>query len=156
MELKNNEQLLEESLQKLPLNQRSDIKKGEMNNFLGGLINEFYKKQVENFPALVEETRRVNVMHLQELAKHGNKTSTKMIGGKVYEGTSGWSKDFSMKHKWIVPTQLRHFMRNLVYVDFWDDENAKIRDKFMKDVIKGEDAYELLRKVKVEYGSNVN
>jgi len=154
--MKTSEQIIEEVINQedLPLKDRPDIKKGYMNEFLSGLVERFYEKQIENFPELCNETRITNIQHLKQLADIGNKTPTRMIGGKVYEGTTGWSKDLSFKHKWIIPAQLRNFMRNLVYVDFWDDKNAKIRDKFMKDVIKGIDPYDLLRTLKAYYGTN--
>lgn len=156
--MKTSAEIVEEIINQedLPLNERTDITKGYMNEFLGGLVERFYEKQIENFSELCHETRVINIQHLKQLAEVGHKTPTRMIGGKVYEGTSGWSKDLSFKHKWIVPMQLTNFMRNLVYRDFWSDTNAKVRDKFMKDLIKGIDPYELLKTLRTYYGSNPN
>ena len=118
------------------------------------VMDEFLRLQFRYFPSFCDETRRVNLEMIKELADFGHKTPTRMIGGKVYEGTSGWSKDGKFKHKWIIPQQLRSFMMH-VYKDFWEDSNAKDRDKFMKGILKGEDYYALLDGVYKKYGSNV-
>lgn len=148
------EQALAEHNKDLPLKERKDIPKGGMDGFLNGIVRNFLQEQIKQFPALCEETRQINLMHLKEMAQVGNKTPTRMIGGKVYEGSTGWSRDFSMKHKWIIPTKLKFFMRNLIYVDFWDDENAKVRDNFMKGLLRGDDPLEILKKVRGHYGSD--
>ena len=156
--MKSNEEIINEIVDQsdIPIRNRSDISKGGMNDFLNGLVEKFYNAQVENFPAICEDCRITNIQHMKQLSEVGYKTPTRMIGGKVYEGTDGWSKDLSFKHKWIVPSQLHSFMRNLIYKDFWHDDNAKIRDKFMKDVVKGIDSYELLKTLRSYYGANPN
>ena len=156
--MKTSEQIVNEIVNQedIQLNHRSDIPKGGMNDFLSGLVKRFYEKQVENFPDVCEECRVVNIQHMKKMADIGYKTPTRMVGGKVYEGSSGWSKDLSFKHKWIISNQLSNFMRNMIYKDFWDDRNAKVRDKFMKDVVKGVDSYELLRVLRMYYGTNPN
>lgn len=106
------------------------------------------------FPLFCELARVENIRMFKELKDHGYKSSTKMIGGKVYEGSYGWSKDKNFQHKWIVPTQLMVFMRH-INKDFWSDKNAKVRDKFMKGVLKGENYHELLNEVYKHHGSNI-
>lgn len=150
----NNEEILNQVVEEMPLKDRSDIGKGHMGDFLNTLVASFYEKQVENFPVLCEETRMTNIQHLKQLEAVGNKTPTRMVGGKVYEGSSGWSKDLSFKFKWIVPMQLKNFMRNCIYTEFWNDENHKVRDKFMKGILKGDDPYELLKWVRGVYGGS--
>jgi len=145
---------LEKALENTPLKDRADISKGEMNDFLGRLVENFNIERIKEFPSLCEETRRINIAQQQFYDQVGHKTSTKYIGGKVYEGTSGWSKDKTFQHKWVVPNKLMFFMRNLIYVKFWEDENKKVRDSFMKAVLRGDDSYELLRKVRDYYGPN--
>ena len=149
-----NDILIERALENTPLNERSDIPKGGMEDFLMQLSENYVKERIKEFGSLCEDARITNIQHMKQLEQAGNKTPTRMIGGKVYDGSSGWSKDLSFKHKWVIPNKLRFFMRNLVYVNFWDDSNAKVRDKFMKDVIKGVDPYELLKTLRVYYGSN--
>lgn len=153
-----NQQLLDKALEELnkdaPLRDRKDIPKGGMNDFLNQITRKFFEERIKDFPNLCVETRRVNWMHIKELEQVGHKTPTRYIAGKTYEGTSGWSKDREFKHKWIVPNQLKFFMRNLIYVDFWDDKNAKIRDKFMKGILRGDDPMTLLLWVRGQYGQN--
>lgn len=156
--MKTSAEILDEVIDQddIPLKDRTDIPKGFMNEHLAAIVKKFYEKQIDNFPALCEEAKVTNITHIKQLAEVGYKTSTKMIGGKVYEGTTGWSKDLNFKHRWIISLQLSNFMRNLIYRDFWTDDNAKVRDKFMKDVIKGVDSYDLLRTLRSYYGTNPN
>lgn len=156
--MKTNQQIVDEIIgqEDVFLKDRTDIPKGGMNDFLTDLVNKFYAAQVDNFPDMCEDCRVVNIQQIKKLAEIGYKSPTRMIGGKVCAGSEGWSKDLSFKHKWIVSLQLSNFMRNLIYKNFWDDSNAKIRDKFMKDVLKGIDSYELLRTLRTYYGTNPN
>lgn len=145
------------ALKNTPLNTRDDIPKGGMNDFLEIFTQNFILEKIKAFPDLCEEARRINWIHNKELEKYGNKTSTKMIAGKVYEGTSGWSKDRLFKHKWIIPNQLKFFMRNLIYIDFWEESNKKVRDSFMKGVMRGDEPMQLLIKVRKYYdGANTH
>ena len=156
--MKSNKEIVDEIIgqEEIPLKNRTDIPVGGMGDFLNNIVEKFYDKQVENFGAICEDCRIANIQQMKHLADVGHKTPTRMIGGKVYEGTTGWSKDLSFRHRWIVSLQLSNFMRNLIYVDFWGDENSKVRDKFMKDIIKGVDPYELLRTLRTYYGTNAN
>jgi len=145
---------LEKAMADTPLRDRSDISKGGMNDFIDGVVRNFMVEKIKKFPQLCKEARRVNKIYNAELEAHGNKVPTRMIGGKVYEGSSGWSKDGLFKHKWVVPMELMFFMRNCIYIKFWDDDNDKVRDSFMKALLRGDDALELLKKVRGHYGTN--
>ncbi len=127
--------------------------KGSKGDGIRMISEEFLRLMFRYFPDFCEEAREVNCLMLKELNETGYKKSTKMIGGKVYEGSSGWSKDGDFKFKWIIPQQLKAFMEN-ISKDFWDD-TSKVRDKFMKGVLKGENPYDLLNKVYDYYGGNV-
>jgi len=151
-----NEELRERALKKTSLMNRKDIPIGGMNDFLNRLIDNFYKERLMEFPKICEHTRIVNKQHLRQLTEVGYKTPTRYVAGKTYEGTVGWSKDKTFQHKWIIPNQLRYFMRNIVYVGFWDGKNAKVRDKFMKGILRGEDCWELLAWIRKQYGPNIN
>lgn len=155
-EITYNDKLLDRAIKNLPLNRRNDIPKGGMNEFLGDVVNSFLVEKIKDFPKLCEDARRVNMGMLKFYAHHGNKSPTRMIAGKVYEGTSGWSKDGNFRHRWIVPNQLMFFMRNLIYVDFWADSNAKVRDEFMKCLLRGDDPFDLLKRIRAHYGTNPN
>lgn len=146
-----NEEIREEAIQNSPV---EGVQSGGKMDVLMSVVDEFHRLQFKYFPLFCFEARRVNAVMLKELAEVGHKTPTRMVGGKVYEGSTGWSKDKSFKHKWIIPQQLLVFMRH-IYHDFWSDDNAKTRDKFMKGVLKGEDAYTLLDKVYKKYGQNI-
>lgn len=149
-----NEILTEEALKEVPLHLR--VGKGQLNDFLDQLVRTFIVKKIEDFPRLCMETRKINNLHNQELEQHSYKTSTRMVGGEVVNGTSGWSKDKTFKHKWVIPMDLKVFMRNCIYVNFWDDDNWKVRDSFMRAILRGDDPLTLLAKVRAYYGSNHN
>lgn len=115
-------------------------------NFLNRLVHNFIAEKISEFPKLCLDARKVNWIQNKELEAHG-------IKGK-YTDSYGWSKDGNFKHKWVIPTELMFFMRNLIYIDFWDDSNEKVRDSFMRAILRGDDPMELLKKVRMYYGNN--
>lgn len=156
-----NEMIREEAIRNVPLELFN--KPGSKSEGLRLVMEEFLRLQFKYFPAFCEETRQINIKQIKELNDFGNKSPTRMIAGQVHEGTSGWSKDGTFKHKWVVPQQLKSFMEH-IKKDFWSDENAKIRDKFMKDLLRGGkflkggaggDYYALLDEVYKHYGKNI-
>lgn len=149
-----NEQLLEKALDEIPLRERTDIAKGEMEAFLKLLSKKFLEERIKDFKNLCSHTRKVNIQYMKTLEEIGNKSPTRMIGGKMVEGTFGWSADGEFKHQWIIPMQLKFFMRNCVYAGFWDKDNERIKNAFLRSVMKGEDPYELLMKLRLYYGTN--
>lgn len=146
-----NEEIRQMAIDSVPL----FVGRGQKADYLNAVMEQFLKIQFHYFPAFCEDTRDANMRRKKELDAYGYKTSTKMIGGKVYEGTTGWSKDGNFKEKWIISNQLRYFMMN-IDKNFWDDKNSKVRNSFMRNVIKGENAYILLDKVYSHYGKNIN
>ena len=121
-------------------------------NSMEGLVKkvseQFFENQVRMFPEYCAEAYKVNSIQAKEEFDYG-------IKGK-YTDTYGWSKDGSMKSKWIIPMELKLFMTNIVYKGFWDESNAKVRDSFMRQVCRGgsrHDYDQLLKKVVLYYGA---
>jgi hypothetical protein len=52
---------------------------------------------------------------------------------------------------YIIPTELYMFMVNLIYRNFWDEENEKVWRSFMKAIMRGDDPMDLLKKVRLHY-----
>lgn len=105
--------------------------------------------EIQAFPTYCEEAYLANYQAAKALRAVGKK-------GK-YTDTYGWSEDMQFLAKYQVPLALKMFMVNLVYTDFWDDSNAKVRDSFMRQICRGgcmEDYKLLLTKVIKHYGSN--
>lgn len=143
----NREEILDQSISEI-----SDSEKNNRNeaDIVAKVYDNFMNKQIQKFPEMCQHAHMVNFQEEQFLRNYGNK-------GK-YTDSYGWSENREFKHKWLVPTELRLFMQNLVYRDFWDDSNSKVRDSFMKQVCKGgtkQDFVKLLNKVLVYYnGAN--
>lgn len=147
---KSHEQLLDMALENVDL----DKIEGSMNEFLGRVVKKFIEEKIKDFPNLCLETRKINHLHNQEMERVGIRSKIISTSAGMTGGTTGWSQDGTMKHKWIIPTQLMFFMRNLIYREFWDDSNKKVRDSFMKAVLRGDDPLTLLEKVRKYYGTN--
>jgi len=109
-------------------------------------IKKVGKKFIENklyaFPKLCIETRRVNYLKQKELEALGN--------------PDGWSPTKDFKQDYIIPTELYMFMTNLIYRNFWAEENEKVWRSFMKGILRGDDPYELLAKVKIYYDGTLS
>jgi len=105
------------------------------------LIDAIYKRYVDNklyeFPSLCIETRRVNYLKWKAFRAQGN--------------DKGWSKKKDFKFDYDIPRELYLFMVNMVYRNFWAEENEKVWRSFMKGILRGDDPTGLLRKVKVHY-----
>lgn len=114
-----------------------------------GVSKKFFENQVKNFPKYCQHAHSVNFQESKFLEQYGNK-------GK-FTDSYGWSKDRTMKHKWVVPMDLKMFMHNIVYRGFWEEENKGVRDWFMKQICKGGTTYDyeqLLKKVVMYYGAD--
>lgn len=111
---------------------------------LGDFVQRVSKKFIENklndFPKVVEIFRVQNKIKLDELKAVGN------------EG--GWSEDKSFKYDFDIPSELYYFMVNLVYREFWTEDNEKVWRPFLKALMRGDEPIETLMKVKVIYGSS--
>lgn len=109
-----------------------------------GLIEKVGKKFIENqlamFPAYCYEARKENFIQKRLMEEAGN--------------PGGWSEDKSFKFDYVIPRGLYLFMTNLVYKDFWAESNEKIWRKFMKHIMQGADPDELLKAIKLYYGSS--
>jgi len=116
--------------------------------FIREVHKRFVLKRVEAFPHMCEVARMQNYLKWQDIYKNGKQ-------GK-YSGTYGWSEDGKFKFDYDIPEELYLFMQNLIYKDFWGEENKKVWRKFMKKVCDGEDPERLLIWVKSIYGSNSN
>ena len=115
------------------------------------LINKAWQRKAEfetkMFPKYCQDAYRANAQAQKALYDVGRR-------GK-YTESYGWSKDGHFLAKWVVPNTLKMYMRNMVYVGFWDDSNAKVRDSFMRSVCRGgtaQDFKDLLSKVVLYYG----
>lgn len=102
------------------------------------LMEGFIKAKLYNFPNLCAETRRVNYLKQKELDKLGN--------------PGGWSDKKDFKFDYTIPRDLYMFMINMVYKEFWCEDNEKVWRSFMKAIMRGDDSGELLKKIKVHYG----
>ena len=114
--------------------------------FIKAVSAKFIEKQLDFFPTLCDITRYQNKLKQEELFQKG-------IKGK-YTDSYGWSESMNFKHEFEIPQELYLFMVNLVYKDFWSNENRSIWVPFMRKILKGEDAMETLMWVKSIYGRN--
>ena len=116
-------------------------KKYNPNNNIEAFVKKVGKKFIENklytFPQLCIETRRVNFLKQKELDALGN--------------PDGWSGKKDFKFDYVIPNELYIFMVNLVYRNFWAEDNEKVWRSFMKAIMRGDDPHELLGKVKLYY-----
>lgn len=147
LNIMNREQLIAKSV-----NKAVDDNPG-IENDLDRLIEKTWVNKVEfetqMFPKYCHETCMVN---------HQAQEALKAVGLKgKFTNSYGWSKDRTLLAQYCVPLDLKMYMRNMVYIDFWEDSNARERDSFMKQVCKGgtsTDYKRLLMKVVLHYGTN--
>jgi hypothetical protein len=126
--------------------EHKNLAKNNPVEFIRECHRRFVLKRVEAFPEMCDVARVQNILKKQELEKVGKQ-------GK-YTGSYGWSEDGQFKWDYEIPEDLYLFMQNLIYKDFWSEENGKIWRKFMKGVVSGEDPGRLLIWVKAQYGPN--
>lgn len=110
--------------------------------FIKKVGKRFIESKLYHFPQLCLEARRVNYLKKQELDKLGN--------------PEGWSKKKDFKFDYIIPTELYMFMVNMIYRNFWAEENERVWRSFMRGIMRGTDPMELLKKVRIYYGSFAN
>jgi hypothetical protein len=106
-------------------------------NFIKKVGKQFIQNKLNAFPRLCVETRRVNYLKQQELNRLGN--------------PKGWSDKKDFKFDYIIPTELYMFMTNLIYRNFWAEDNERVWRSFMKAIMRGDDPLALLGKVKLYY-----
>ena len=114
--------------------------------FINEVSKRFIEKQLDFFPQLCEITRVQNKIKWDELVKADTK-------GK-YTDSYGWSDSKNFRFEYEIPSELHLFMINLVYKEFWSNENRPIWHNFMKKILRGDDAMETLMWAKSIYGSN--
>lgn len=109
-------------------------------NLVNKVSEKFIETQLNRFPFYCYEARKVNKIKQDLFAAQGN--------------SGGWSEKKDFKFDYEIPRDLYLFMANLVYKNFWEENNEKIWRPFMKSIMQGDDAMELLIKIKMIYGSN--
>lgn len=138
----------EEAFRASVFNQVADENKGlarsNPTEFIMQVHKKFCERKIQDFPNMCEIARVQNMIKWEDLRKNGNK-------GK-YTDSYGWSDDGEMKFQFEIPQELYHFMQNLVYSGFWENDNKKVADKFMNRLCKGEDPARLLVWVRSHYG----
>lgn len=110
---------------------------GSMEGFIKAVGAQFIKNKVAAFPRMCEEARIANIMTQQDFVNMGN--------------SGGWSKKKDFKFDYTIPQELYNFMQNLVYTEFWAEDNEKVWRSFMKAVCRGDNAMGLLNKVRSYY-----
>lgn len=108
-----------------------------MDEFIKKVGKQFVESKLYNFPKLCLETQRVNYLKIKENEALGN--------------PEGWSKKKDFKFDYIIPNELYMFMVNMVYRDFWAEENERVWRSFMRGIMRGSEPMELLRKVRLHY-----
>ncbi len=114
--------------------------------FIKKVSEKFMENQIDAFPQYCMIARWQNKIKYDELKETSKR-------GK-YTNSIGWSEKGEFKFDYEIPEDLYLFMINMVYTDFWSNENAKVWRGFMKAICAGEDSMQLLMKVKSIYGSN--
>lgn len=115
------------------------------NAMIRAIGKKFIEKQIDRFPEICEIARVQNILEWKNQEKYGKK-------GK-FTDSYGWSEDGTFKFDYKIPQELYLFMQNLVYYDFWSEENERIWRKFMKRICDGDDPLDCLMQVKKIYGS---
>ena len=110
--------------------------------FIKKVGKQFIESKLYHFPRLCLEARRVNFLKKQELDRLGN--------------PEGWSGKKDFKFDYTIPSELYMFMVNMIYREFWAEENERVWRSFMRGIMRGTDPMELLKKVRVYYGSFSN
>lgn len=114
--------------------------------FMDRLIEESLVVWLEYFPRICQEVRRINYEKRKLMREISNK-------GK-FTDSYGWSDSGETKWEYEWTPEFYFFFTNYVYRQFFDEENKKVYNKFMKRLMRGDDAIELLMSVKKVYGSN--
>jgi hypothetical protein len=125
------------------------IKKGGFRGVVGFvdyLAQESVVVWLEYFPEICADVRRTNKKKMELLKEIGTK-------GK-FTDTYGWSPDREFKFEYEYTPELYFFMTNYVYAEFFASSNKNIHNRFMKRIMKGDDAIEALMEAKQEYGNN--
>lgn len=128
------------------LKENPKLAKQDPMKFIDLVYRKFCEARLDDFPRICQVAIWQNKLKWDELNQIGNK-------GK-YTESMGWSPGREFKFDYEIPQELYLFMVNLVYADFWSEQNEKVWRKFMKNILRGDDPMETLLKVKAYYGSN--
>lgn len=132
--------------EKLLVDTANEITKGDKmsafdtEGFIRSLAMKFVENKLHDFPRICDVFRMQNKLKMDALAKEDN--------------PEGWSESKNWKWDYDIPTDLYYFMVNLVYRNFWEEDNEKVWRPFLKALMRGDDAIETLMKVKMIYGSS--
>ncbi len=110
---------------------------GDFDRFVRRVADKFIQMKLHEFPKICLETRRVNYLQRIELNQMGN--------------PKGWSDKKTMMVSYIIPKELYVFMINMVWINFWSDENEGVWRSFMKGITRGDNAETLLMGVMKHY-----
>ena len=143
-----NDSLREQAVKEITAEQSIRKRKLAPLEFIQQVSKRFIEKQIDAFPMICDITRMQNKLAKEENEKYGKK-------GK-YTDSYGWSDGYSFKHDFEIPSELYLFMVNLVYKDFWEEENSKVWRKFMHLILTGTNYTDMqtLMWAKMIYGSN--
>jgi len=126
--------------------QYSGLAKSDPLEFIKLCHKKFCENKLKAFPYMCDVARTQNYLKWKELQSIGNT-------GK-YTNSVGWSENRTFKFDYEIPEELYQFMQNLVYQDFWTEENRPIWRKFMKKVCDGMDPAYILKWVRSQYGAD--
>ena len=147
------DKLLDKAIENTPLHTKGGVYHGTLGELVNKVADNFLDEQLKAFPGWCAETRAVNFSMRKHFYHYGHKG--KYAINSANEDNYGFSKDKNFYHKWVVPKPLEFFMRNCIYKEFWSDDNKKVRDSFMKAVLKGtKEPMQLLSEVRSHYGSH--
>jgi len=111
-----------------------------LENFVKKVGAKFIERKLDEFPMICAETRRVNYLKRRQF--------------EAIQNAGGWSEKKTFKFDYEIPRSLYFFMQNLVYRDFWTEENEKHWRPFMRAILSGQDPEQVLVRTKMKFGSN--
>jgi len=136
-----NEKLRTDSVNEV-VKEKPGIQQNPM-EFIKAVGRRFLEKQLQNFPYICEVARVQNKLAWENHRKYGKK-------GR-FTDSYGWSEDGTFKFDYEIPQELYLFMINVVYTNFWSEENEHVWRKFMKRICDGEDPMQALYLAKLKF-----
>jgi len=118
----------------------SPAAKESLSDMVDRVSKRFIENKLDDFPRMCDVFRVQNILKARKLSE---------------DGTEGWSDSKSFKWDFEIPTDLYYFMVNLVYRNFWEEDNEKVWRPFLRALMRGDDPMSTLMKVKAIYGSTI-
>ena len=146
MEYINNDQLIEQTIQEVEKDKPVLCGPKRAIEFIQEVSKKFLQNKIDQFPTYCEVMRFQFNEKKKLMEDYGRK-------GK-YTNSYGWSEDMTIKWEVDIPEDLYFFMIRFVYHDFWNEDNKKITDEFLKRILRGDDPLTTLMWAKAFYGSN--